>query len=244
MEKLETPNGTGPKHQLSEVTRYIPPHKRNSNVTERSQSNSNERNHSHNFERGHGGGYNQRSTTSNFANRNEPQRYDRTNAKAVDWTRPLARDQRLEAELFANGSSGINFDKYDDIPVEATGDNVPKSIATFEDVNLTEIIRSNITMARYTTPTPVQKYAIPIILSSRDVMACAQTGSGKTAAFLLPILNHLLERGPVRGSQGSSGWNKQYPLALVLTPTRELATQIYDEARKLAYRSRVRPAVV
>lgn len=68
----------------------------------------------------------------------------------------------------------------------------------FEDVNLTEIMRQNIASARYDKPTPVQKYAIPIVLARRDVMACAQTGSGKTAAFLVPILNQMYEAGPVK----------------------------------------------
>ena len=77
-------------------------------------------------------------------------------------------------------------------------------------------------------------------------MACAQTGSGKTAAFLVPILNHIFEAGPAPGTQNGYGGSrrKQFPLALVLAPTRELATQIFDEARKFAYRSRVRPCVV
>jgi ATP-dependent RNA helicase DDX3X len=75
-------------------------------------------------------------------------------------------------------------------------------------------------------------------------MACAQTGSGKTAAFLVPILNQIYESGPLPMPPNSSGRRKQYPLGLVLAPTRELATQIYEEACKFAYRSRMRPAVV
>ncbi|XP_049822410.1 ATP-dependent RNA helicase bel isoform X2 [Aethina tumida] len=162
----------------------------------------------------------------------------------ADWTIPLPRDERLEAELFGTGNTGINFSKYEDIPVEATGDKVPRHISSFEEVQLTEIIRSNIALARYDTPTPVQKYAIPIIVSHRDVMACAQTGSGKTAAFLVPILNQMYERGPPNIPAHGRSRRKQYPLGLVLAPTRELATQIYDESKKFAYRSRVRPCVV
>ncbi|PNF43980.1 ATP-dependent RNA helicase DDX3X [Cryptotermes secundus] len=164
----------------------------------------------------------------------------------VDWTIPTARDERLEYELFGSGNTGINFNKYEDIPVEATGDNVPDHIVSFDDVQMTEIISNNIALARYDKPTPVQKYAIPIIMSRRDLMACAQTGSGKTAAFLVPILNQMYERGPQQANINARSYSrrKQYPLGLVLAPTRELATQIYDEARKFSYRSRLRPCVV
>ncbi|XP_054014174.1 ATP-dependent RNA helicase bel isoform X1 [Hylaeus anthracinus] len=164
----------------------------------------------------------------------------------IDWTIPTSRDERLELELFGTGNTGINFSKYEDIPVEATGDNIPPHITSFNEVKLTEIIKNSIALAGYDKPTPVQKYAIPIIIGRRDVMACAQTGSGKTAAFLVPILNQIYESGPLPPPAlgPSSGKRKQYPLGLVLAPTRELATQIYDEARKFAYRSRMRPAVV
>lgn len=167
----------------------------------------------------------------------------------VDWTVPTTRDERLEEELFGTGNTGINFSKYEDIPVEATGDNIPPHITCFDEVQLTEIIKNSIALAGYDKPTPVQKYAIPIIIGRRDVMACAQTGSGKTAAFLVPILNQIYECGPrppppQAAGAANFGRRKQYPLGLVLAPTRELATQIYDEARKFAYRSRMRPAVV
>lgn len=58
---------------------------------------------------------------------------------------------------------------------------------------MVEIIRNNIDLAQYSMPTPVQKYSIPIVVGKRDLMACAQTGSGKTAAFLIPVLNRLVE---------------------------------------------------
>uniref|UniRef100_A0A3B5MS40 RNA helicase n=1 Tax=Xiphophorus couchianus TaxID=32473 RepID=A0A3B5MS40_9TELE len=170
-----------------------------------------------------------------------------------DWSKPLPRNERLEHELFAGSNTGINFEKYDDIPVEATGQNSPHHIESFQDVDMGEIIMGNIALSRYTRPTPVQKYAIPIVKSKRDLMACAQTGSGKTAAFLLPILSQIYTDGPGEAlnaakasgqENGKYGRRKQYPIALVLAPTRELALQIYDEARKFSYRSRVRPCVV
>ncbi|XP_077199011.1 ATP-dependent RNA helicase DDX3X isoform X5 [Paroedura picta] len=166
-----------------------------------------------------------------------------------DWSKPLAPSERMEQELFAGGNTGINFEKYDDIPVEATGSNCPPHIESFSDVDMGEIIMGNIELTRYTRPTPVQKYAIPIIKEKRDLMACAQTGSGKTAAFLLPILSQIYTDGPgdalrAMKENGRYGRRKQYPISLVLAPTRELAVQIYEEARKFAYRSKVRPCVV
>ncbi|XP_008322904.1 ATP-dependent RNA helicase DDX3X-like isoform X2 [Cynoglossus semilaevis] len=170
-----------------------------------------------------------------------------------DWSKPTPCNERLENELFSASNTGINFEKYDDIPVEATGQNCPHHIESFQDVEMGEIIMGNIALSRYTRPTPVQKYAIPIIKSKRDLMACAQTGSGKTAAFLLPILSQIYTEGPgettnsakaSRQDTGNYGRRKKYPISLVLAPTRELALQIYEEARKFSYRSRVRPCVV
>ncbi|XP_063161319.1 ATP-dependent RNA helicase DDX3X isoform X4 [Candoia aspera] len=166
-----------------------------------------------------------------------------------DWSKPLPPSERMEQELFSGGNTGINFEKYDDIPVEATGNNCPPHIESFSDVDMGEIIMGNIELTRYTRPTPVQKYAIPIIKDKRDLMACAQTGSGKTAAFLLPILSQIYTDGPgdalrAMKENGRYGRRKQYPISLVLAPTRELAVQIYEEARKFAYRSKVRPCVV
>jgi ATP-dependent RNA helicase RhlE len=84
----------------------------------------------------------------------------------------------------------------------------------------------------FTRPTPIQNDAIPAALEGRDVLACAATGSGKTAAFLLPILNQLLERP--RGTTR----------ALVVTPTRELAAQIVKEFEEIAVHTRLSGAAV
>ncbi|XP_068389226.1 ATP-dependent RNA helicase DDX3X-like [Eschrichtius robustus] len=166
-----------------------------------------------------------------------------------DWSKPLPPSERLEQELFSGGNTGINFEKYDNIPVEATGNNCPPRTESFSDVEMGEIIMGNIALTRYTHPTPVQKHAIPIIKGKRDLMACAQTGSGKTAAFLLPILSQIYTDGPGAAlkavkENGRYGRRKQYPISLVLAPTRELAVQIYEEARKFSYWSRVHPCVV
>jgi ATP-dependent RNA helicase DDX3X len=120
--------------------------------------------------------------------------------------------------------NGINFEKYDDIPVETCGDDVPKGIELFADVDLAQALLSNLNLAGFKSPTPVQKHALPITLQKRDLMACAQTGSGKTAAFLFPLISELASkdsrsrRPPPRTRQ-----RKSYPKGLILAPTRELA---------------------
>jgi ATP-dependent RNA helicase DDX3X len=154
----------------------------------------------------------------------------------------LQRNQKLTIQ-----STGINFDRYSDIPVEATGTGVPEPVLEFA-APIDPVLLENIIYSRYTTPTPVQKYSIPIVALNRDLMACAQTGSGKTGGFLFPILSSMFSTGPAAVPQdnhgGYSSRRKAYPTALILAPTRELVSQIHEEARKFAYRSWVRPAVV
>jgi len=165
-----------------------------------------------------------------------------------DWTRMLAANQRIEQQIFPQGamSAGINFDKYDDIPVEATGQNVPEDCPwhDYDEDKFTAIILSNLKLCRYTKPTPVQKYSMPIVTYGRDLMACAQTGSGKTAAFLIPILNAMMVKGPPPIPEGRHrSRRKQFPPGLIISPTRELTTQIFEESRKFTYRSMINTAV-
>jgi superfamily II DNA/RNA helicase len=98
---------------------------------------------------------------------------------------------------------------------------------------------ANVTKAGYTAPTPVQKYGIPVAFAGKDLMACAQTGSGKTAAFLIPIVNHVLVHGV-----SISKTRRALPIGIVMAPTRELALQIYDEARKMCFQTDVYTAVI
>ena len=92
----------------------------------------------------------------------------------------------------------------------------------FQEFGLNEKILAAIEKEGYETPSPIQEQAIPLALEGRDILGCAQTGTGKTAAFALPILNRLAEGEP-RPQKG-----KRKIRALILTPTRELAAQIYD----------------
>ena len=100
--------------------------------------------------------------------------------------------------------------------------------ASFDELGLSEVMLASLKQARYDTPTPIQAGLIPLALQGLDVIGQARTGTGKTAAFLIPILERL------KASREASG-----PQALILTPTRELAVQVRDEADKLTYGRRV-----
>lgn len=95
-------------------------------------------------------------------------------------------------------------------------------MTAFNELGLNAKLIQNITAKGYDTPSPIQAKAIPQVLSGSDLMAAAQTGTGKTAAFTLPAL-HMLKGGPRPGPKDVS--------CLILTPTRELAAQIADGIR-------------
>jgi len=94
---------------------------------------------------------------------------------------------------------------------------------TFQNLGLAAPIQAALVDENYTIPTPIQAKAIPTILEGRDILGCAQTGTGKTAAFALPVLSRLLSQPLDKSHKGSAR-----PRVLVLSPTRELATQIGD----------------
>ena len=164
----------------------------------------------------------------------------------------LRKEPAVERRLFGKQThtAGINFDKYDDIPVEMSGRECPEGIETFEEMALPESLKENIVRCGYAKPTPIQKYSYGIGIANRDIMACAQTGSGKTGGFLFPAITLVLKAGPVipedqaGGSGGRHRGRKAYPSILILAPTRELASQINDEAEKFCYCTGLQPVVV
>lgn len=95
-----------------------------------------------------------------------------------------------------------------------------KTIDTFSDLNLIQPLQNALALAGYEKPTPIQKEAIPPVLAGRDLLGCAQTGTGKTAAFALPLLQ-LLANKNIRPKP-------RHARALILTPTRELAIQVHE----------------
>lgn len=136
----------------------------------------------------------------------------------ANW-QPSERIRRLQQEQVSEMRARLNVD------VEITEGTALAlaPVETFEDMCLHPSIMKDIAFHEYTTPTPIQAQAMPVALSGRDLLGCAETGSGKTAAFSIPMIQHCLAQPSIRHGDG--------PLALVLAPTRELAQQIEKEVK-------------
>jgi len=122
--------------------------------------------------------------------------------------------------------------------VHASAKDVPPAVR-FEDFGLSAEILRALNDQGYVHPTPIQAEAIPIVLLGRDVMGAAQTGTGKTAGFALPIIQLLLAHA------SNSASPARHPVrALILTPTRELADQVADNVKSYARHTPLRSTVV
>ncbi|XP_075978370.1 ATP-dependent RNA helicase DDX42 [Anticarsia gemmatalis] len=108
--------------------------------------------------------------------------------------------------------------------VKITGPDPPKPVSSFAHLGFDEQLMRAIRRSEYTSPTPVQAAGVPAALSGRDLIGIARTGSGKTAAFLWPLLVHIMDQKELAPNDG--------PIGLILAPTRELAQQIYMEAKR------------
>jgi len=161
---------------------------------------------------------------------------------------PVSNDHWVaeESRLFkqAHVSAGIDFKKYDDIEVKTHGGSREETpIETFQEgcdrFSLPDELTANIDRCNYNVPTPVQKHSIPAVLDGSDVLVTAQTGSGKTAAFLVPIITAALKAGRKPPQEGAV-----CPTSVVLSPTRELCQQITVEAERLTFRSGARVCAI
>lgn len=139
------------------------------------------------------------------------------------------------------------FDAADEAAAADAVEAATEELSAFNELGLSELMLKAVDALGYTAPTPVQAKSIPEVLAGHDLLAAAQTGTGKTAAFLLPTMNGLAHvappkpvksRGRGRGRGGRGGrpgnGNGAGPLMLIITPTRELAQQIDEVASKIA----------
>ncbi|KAF2669693.1 pre-mRNA-splicing ATP-dependent RNA helicase PRP28 [Microthyrium microscopicum] len=119
----------------------------------------------------------------------------------------------------------------EDFDIQTKGGSIPDPMRNWQESTLPKQLMDVIDQVGYTDPTPIQRAAIPIALKSRDLIGVAVTGSGKTAAFLLPLLVYISNLPRLDSPEGDK---EAGPYAIILAPTRELAQQIELEAKKFA----------
>ena len=156
---------------------------------------------------------------------------DVTDAEILDETREAMTQAAFDAADEANAAQAV--------------ESATESLPAFDELGLSDEMLRAIESLGYTAPTPVQAGSIPVVLEGRDLLAAAQTGTGKTAAFLLPTMNNLEHIAPPKPVRERGGRNRRRgakkpegngrgPVMLVITPTRELAQQIDEVASKIA----------
>ena len=156
---------------------------------------------------------------------------DVTDAEILDETREAMTQAAFDAADEANAAQAV--------------ESATESLPAFNELGLSDEMLRAIESLGYTAPTPVQAGSIPVVLEGRDLLAAAQTGTGKTAAFLLPTMNNLEHIAPPKPVRERGGRNRRRgakkpegngrgPVMLVITPTRELAQQIDEVASKIA----------
>jgi len=123
----------------------------------------------------------------------------------------------------------------EEFEIRTRGKGVPNPIRYWDEAPVPPTLQMAIREARYKRPTPIQMQCVPLAFSHRDILGVAETGSGKTAAFVIPMLSQIAQLPRLSPQEASKG-----PYALVLAPTRELVQQIASEVKKLAKHTDVR----
>ncbi|KAJ6157584.1 DEAD/DEAH box RNA helicase [Penicillium chermesinum] len=203
---------------------------------------------------------------------NDPTPFDYTGfstSNTSDWAGNAARyewkdeygdvgpaNPELEKQLFEvefRSKPGERLRELNETPVVNVESEQPlKPVISWDGMGLHPVMRENIELCCYKYPTTIQSWAIPAVLQGKDLIGIAQTGSGKTGAFLIPVLSKLMGKAKKLAAARpnvAEGFDSQKdgvtaePLVLIICPTRELATQDFDETRRLCYRSMLRPCV-
>ncbi|GKU87030.1 hypothetical protein SLEP1_g1488 [Rubroshorea leprosula] len=122
------------------------------------------------------------------------------------------------------------------LAIRVSGFDAPRPVKTFEDCGFSPELMCAIAKQAYEKPTAIQCQALPIVLSGRDIIGIAKTGSGKTASFVLPLIVHIMDQPELEKEEG--------PIGVICAPTRELAHQIYLEMKKFAKSYGIRASAV
>ncbi|KAJ5930512.1 DEAD/DEAH box RNA helicase [Penicillium verhagenii] len=166
------------------------------------------------------------------------------------------RNEELEKQLFDDAHLPRAGHRVGELTtgLQVTCDSQTKvvPVTSWDNAGLHPVMRENVRLCLYDKPTDIQSYALPAIRQGKDMIGIAQTGSGKTGAFLIPILSDLMGKARKLAAARPNPTIDYIPevhavtaepLVLIVCPTRELACQIFDEARRLCYRSMLRPCV-
>ncbi|XP_004494431.1 DEAD-box ATP-dependent RNA helicase 24 isoform X1 [Cicer arietinum] len=149
---------------------------------------------------------------------------------------PFNKDFYEETPSISGMSEQDVIDYRKSLAIRVSGFDVPKPVKTFEECGFAPQIMAAIKKQGYEKPTSIQCQALPVVLSGRDIIGIAKTGSGKTAAFVLPMIVHIMDQPELQKEEG--------PIGVICAPTRELAHQIYLEAKKFAKAYGIRVSAV
>lgn len=196
-------------------------------------------NDSYGGERGYGGGY-AGGYAGGYGGSGDRMSNLGSNLGAVDWNSvdlvPFEKNFYVEDERVANRSEREVQEFRADKQMTIQGQNVPKPVTSFDEAGFPEYILSEIKKMGFSSPSAIQAQAWPMALSGRDLVAIAETGSGKTIGFALPAMVHINAQPLLKPGDG--------PIALILAPTRELANQIQVECNRFGGSSRLRTCAV
>lgn len=163
--------------------------------------------------------------------------YDRNYSQEFQFKSHVPINRSVE-ELFAEDEKSAEL--YKDIrqideEIETQGlpeHDVPVIVENWAEAELEAQLIKNIERSKYTMPRKIQSHVIPLVLHGFDIKAQAETGSGKTCAFLIPIINMIMQKKAKNEIES----RRSYPICLIIEPTREITIQIYEQAKKLAHR--------